>query len=507
MTAFYIGNSWMWRGLKYYLHRHLNDSTSLATFWLFIFENIREHLSDMGFTATIATILEENKVVVAFIALLAYPISSAIYNIYFHPRAKFPGLKLWTASRFPFIYYLLTGQLVKKVKEFHDIYGEFHRLAPDEVSFASKQAWNDIYTFRRRHKRALRDKVWYIAPNNQADNLITTTEFKFHARVRGLMSNSFTDEALRTQEAARKPENWIRGTRINITDWLNFFTMDIIGDLAFGAPFGCLEKGEYHHWVRTLSRYLKGISIATAPIIVEQRQHSAYAENMINRRLDTKSNRPDFMTPFMRNNINFENMSREEIVSTFNFIIVGGSETSATVTTGINKVREEEDITLDAIQNTPIPYLEALINEGLRICNPIPSGLPRVVPEGGDDYCEIFLPGGTRLAVRIYASNRSKSIFADPDEFVPERWLPKDQQPKNYADDQLSASKAFSVGFHSCFGRTLAWAEIRLAVTRLLWTFDFSVDAEDEVDFDKSPVIMIIQKAPMNLRAKIRPGI
>ncbi|KAF7877056.1 uncharacterized protein EAF02_008276 [Botrytis sinoallii] len=417
----------------------------------------------MGVTALIATILEENKIAVAFLALLAYPISSAIYNIYFHPLAKFPGPKLWTASRLPFIYYLLTGQLVKKVKEFHDIYGEFYRLAPDEVSFASEQAWNDIYTFRRGHKRALRDKI---------------------------------------REAAEKPENSTRGARINITDWLNFFTMDIIGDLAFGAP------------------YLKGMSITAAPrfyptmeflfqklipkrIMEKQRQHSAYAEKMINRRLDTKGDRPDFMTPFMRNNVNFENMSREEIVSTFNFIIVGGSETSAAVMTGIfnhftkkknkrildrlcndirTKFREEKEITLDAIQSTPIPYLEAVINEGLRICNSIPSGLPRVVPEGGDEYC-------------------------DPDEFVPERWLPKDQQPKKYANDQLSASKTFSVGFHSCLGRPLAWAEIRLAVTRLLWTFNFSVDAEDEVDFDEFPVIMIIQRAPMNLRAKIRPGI
>lgn len=119
------------------------------------------------------------------------------------------------------------------------------------------------------------------APNSQADDFITTTGFKFHARVRGLMSNSFTDEALRAQhplieshadmliskirEAAKKPENSIRGARINITDWLNFFTMGIIGGLAFRAPFGCLEKGEYQHWVRTLFSYLKGMSIAAAP--------------------------------------------------------------------------------------------------------------------------------------------------------------------------------------------------------------------------------------------------
>ncbi|KAM3076174.1 hypothetical protein ACMFMG_006314 [Clarireedia jacksonii] len=107
------------------------------------------------------------------------------------------------------------------------------------------------------------------------------------------------------REAAEKPENSIKGARINITDWLNFFIMDVIEDLAFGAPFGCLEEGGYHHWVRTLFSYLK--------------------EKMINRRLDTKTDRPDFMTPFMRNNVNFEKISRAEIVFTFSSIIVGGS--------------------------------------------------------------------------------------------------------------------------------------------------------------------------------------
>lgn len=32
--------------------------------------------------------------------------------------------------------------------------------------------------------------------------------------------------------------------RINALEWLNYLAFDIIGDLAFGAPFGMLEKGE-----------------------------------------------------------------------------------------------------------------------------------------------------------------------------------------------------------------------------------------------------------------------
>ena len=62
----------------------------------------------------------------------------------------------------PFIYCLLTGKLIRRERELHEQYGEIVRLAPDEVSFANEQAWDDIYNFRRGHKRAPRDKALYI---------------------------------------------------------------------------------------------------------------------------------------------------------------------------------------------------------------------------------------------------------------------------------------------------------------------------------------------------------
>ena len=90
---------------------------------------------------------------------------------------------------------------------------------------------------------------------------------------------------------------------------------------------------------------------------------------------------------------------------------------------------------------------------------------------------------------------------------MPERWLPKGERPVEHDKDQLSASKPFSVGFHSCLGRPLAWVELRLVLTRLLWAFDFIEDPAERVDFDNFPVIMLIQKEPMKMRVKIRPGI
>lgn len=94
--------------------------------------------------------------------IIQYPACQAVINLYFHPLSKLPGPKLWAASRLPFVYSLLTGQLTRREREFHEEYGDIIRLAPDEISFANEQAWNHIYTFRRGHKRALRDKAYDI---------------------------------------------------------------------------------------------------------------------------------------------------------------------------------------------------------------------------------------------------------------------------------------------------------------------------------------------------------
>jgi cytochrome P450 len=113
----------------------------------------------------------------------------------------------------------------------------------------------------------------------------------------------------------------------------------------------------------------------------------------------------------------------------------------------------------------------------------------------------------TRLAVRTFAVNRSEKLFTSPDSFVPERWLSDDECPTEYSGDSLSASKPFSTGFHGCLGRPLAWLEMRLVIVKLLLAFDFSVDEEDEVNFDDFPVIMLIQKLPMRLRVKGKPPV
>jgi len=91
--------------------------------------------------------------------LLAYVAGGIIYNLYFHPLAKFPGPKLNAASPLPGIYSLLKGRLPLENKKLHDKYGSVVRVSPNELAFNSVQAWEDIYGHRPGHLNMHKDPI------------------------------------------------------------------------------------------------------------------------------------------------------------------------------------------------------------------------------------------------------------------------------------------------------------------------------------------------------------
>lgn len=92
-------------------------------------------------------------------------------------------------------------------------------------------------------------------------------------------------------------------------------------------------------------------------------------------------------------------------------ISVAGSETTATLLCGLTNhllrnpdiferlkaeirgaIKSEEDLVIANLIN--LPWMNACIEEGLRIFPPVPIGLLRTVPEGGSDIDGHMVPGG-----------------------------------------------------------------------------------------------------------------
>ena len=73
-----------------------------------------------------------------------------------------------------------------------------------------------------------------------------------------------------------------------------------------------------------------------------------------------------------------------------------------------------------------LPYLDACIQEGVRLHPPFCLPFERVVPEGGITICGRYFPAGTVVGVNPYVANRHKPTFGeDADNWRPEGWMGK----------------------------------------------------------------------------------
>jgi cytochrome P450 len=71
-----------------------------------------------------------------------------------------------------------------------------------------------------------------------------------------------------------------------------------------------------------------------------------------------------------------------------------------------------------------LPYLQACMYEGIRVCPSVGINLPRVVPAGGAELGGYYVPEGTVVGANAWVINQDKNIFgADAGVFRPERWL------------------------------------------------------------------------------------
>ncbi|KAL8823041.1 MAG: hypothetical protein Q9191_006233 [Dirinaria sp. TL-2023a] len=114
---------------------------------------------------------------------------------------------------------------------------------------------------------------------------------------------------------------------------------------------------------------------------------------------------------------------------------------------------ELKDIMADYPHNLPrwsdlekLPYLQAIIREGLRLSFGVMRRLPRCSPDVALQYKQWTVPKNTPVGMASYGMHTDPEVYPEPLKFVPERWL-GDYDPKmnrNWVP--------FSRGSRSCLG-------------------------------------------------------
>lgn len=360
------------------------------------------------------------------------------------------------ATRFPYMGFILAGKTAQAIKSLHEQYGEVVRIAPDELSFIDGDAWKAIYGTRPGHGQKQKDFRYYPPTIGGAPSIIVSDDAD-HSRMRRLLSHAFSDSSLRGQEPIIKTyvdllmqrlrEKCENGSKaLDMVAWYNFTTFDIIGDLAFGEPFDCLKNSNYHQWVEVVlsnvrfaaytnvARRFPGwgvISELITPkkVLNQRNMHNQLTKEKVQGRLKKSNERPDFFGNILKHNDTAKGFSFPEMITNGSTLIVAGSETTATLLSGVTYLllknprvmrklqgevwgtfQSDDQITLENCNK--LEYIHAVLTEALRMYPPVAGGLPRIVDAQGDMINGHWVPGGVsrRLTALFWHNTTVRAI-------------------------------------------------------------------------------------------------
>ncbi|KAH8646891.1 cytochrome P450 [Xylariales sp. PMI_506] len=454
----------------------------------------------------------------------AYLIGNAIYSVTLHPLAKFPGPKIAAVT------WLL---------KLHAEYGTTVRFAPNDLSYSEPRAWKEVQG-RKENGKAKE----IIPPPLNGTEPIIIADPEPHSRVRQLFLPAFSDRALRKQEPLLQEHAGLMvakahklqeiGQPVDMVKLFNCTTFDIMSHMCFGKSLGLLESEDYTPWVKDVFRSVKIIPLVQIieyyPLLQMifhflepqslkdmKNAHFKHSSDLVDERLSRGSDQPDIWN-LITTAKDGGGLTLGEMHTNADFFMVAGTETAATAISGLcyhllvnpdkmtaltNEIRDSfassKDITISRLAN--LKYLNACLQETLRVYPPVPNGVPRVVPKGGQVILDKWVPGNVRVSCHHSATYLDPSNFANPHEFAPERWL--DDCGSEYKQDKRDALHPFSLGPRNCLGQNLAWQEMRLLAAKLLMDFDLEL-CEESRNWADQKVYSLWEKGPLMCRLKSR---
>lgn len=330
--------------------------------------------------------------------------------------------------------------------------------------------------------------------------------------------------------------------------WLQCYAFDVIGCITYGRRFGFLDEGKdiyrciaslnslmvystlagiyawAHPYLYKIAEKLPGSGAAGRNYIMDFVQMRMVERERHRKALNSEDQTPTKISEDSTRDLldlcldaeedQKKGMTRYHVFMMGLSNIIAGSDTTSTALCGIlwhltaspdalAKLRKELDQAIENGKMTRsyipfkesqnLPYLQACIKEGLRMCSP--TGLPlwRVVPKGGAEIMGRFFPEGSEVGINTWTSHYNKEIWAqDAFKFRPERWIEAAEDPErlkameNYympvrvinrcpATEMLTSWTQFGHGSRTCIGRHISSLEISKVVPMIVSNFDLEL--------------------------------
>ncbi|EME43063.1 hypothetical protein DOTSEDRAFT_72449 [Dothistroma septosporum NZE10] len=338
--------------------------------------------------------------------------------------------------------------------------------------------------------------------------------------------------------------------KMNMMPWCTYLAFDIIGDLAFGAPFGMVDKGrdeceaqlEPHGPIvlapgaETLNRRGEvsstlGLMLPLKPWaewlpdpffsngLKSVRNLHGIAQVAVAKRLDSteqasdhdNKQRHDILDMLVNAKDSKGNpMPRDELVSEALTQLIAGSDTVSNTACAtfywilhgertapgsiVSRLRVELDAAIPADSDIAshaevknLPFLRRCVDEAMRLHSTSAIGLPRIVTSAsGVRYQDDVFPCGTVLSVPSYTIHRDAEVWGTD----VEEFCPDRWLPENLTARQKICFNPFSFGPRACVGQNVAHMELALIVGTAFHRYDFELcqqELESHEGFSKKP--------------------
>ncbi|GAW16695.1 hypothetical protein ANO14919_061320 [Xylariales sp. No.14919] len=460
---------------------------------------------------------------------------------------QFPSPPVAAHSALWRMYHNLRWKHYAAVHDAHKRLGAHVRIAPNHVSILTPEAPNEIYG----HGANMLKEAWYDAGAAPHRNLADTRIKAEHTTKRKMLAHAFAAKTVTgfepmvqetlTAFKRQMDSHADAGAKVDLRLYLNYFTIDLVGNILYGHKLGCLDRGDDQLEAEDKSSgkiYKSGFIqplldatvitnlLAFAPQYLPitkplfsyhpYKKSGADWENIVyhntKKRLANELHDEDrLFGKLLRDSKGNEiNLPMGELLAECSAIMNAGTETTTAAMTAtvfllythpkiLAKLREEVESAAPGnavITNeiaSKLPYLRACIEEALRVRPASTFGLPRIVPEGGRVIAGKFIQGGVTVSVPTYSLLRDESVFKNAEEYNPDRWMTKDPDLKRRMNNNHIP---FSTGPRACIGRNIAYFELTMMISTLVKHYDVIIpegfDLEVQERFNANPGNLVV---------------
>ncbi|KAI8626690.1 cytochrome P450 [Xylariaceae sp. FL1651] len=472
--------------------------------------------------------------------MVSYMVIRCTYLLFFHPLARFPGPRLAAVSNVPYAKMWLSGRFPHKCQELYWKFGSVVRLAPNELLFFGPQAYYDIHDSAV-HNRETFVKTDFQTLDDKDPGITAERDPEKHHQVGRKLKPAFSARSLKCLEPImHKHVNLLinqiskhgaEENGINMTEWMDWFFWDVSADFAYGRTFGHIENIKTSLFLATFKKvslwgtinqvfkrfplisplgwlFVPPSLVRIFPTLI--RMNREEVRDRIAR--ENSLPHPDLIQ-YLFPKGSEEMPSENWFLSHANVLVLAGFDPMTNLATSLfyylcrfpevqKRLNEEirstfksyNDIVPTALQN--LKYLNATLNEALRIHTNAAFGTPRISPGAMVDGH--YVPKGVTVQTCHYATTHDEKNFALPNEFHPERHLPETHPLFNerFKEDNKRAFVPFSMGPRGCPGYAFAFMQARLTVACIMWSFDFELTNGDEINWERDTKMYAMWEKP-----------